>query len=195
MIATELSPSSHLAFDMNSQSPTLPPDVIRECFEQLGWRDLLACKQVCRLYDQLISDSEELQLRIHLAENAIQPSDTPSERTSDSVSEQLSRLRIGELRHRQVRFGKAYGDRDTFQLTATNLANMHMVGLVDDFIFVPLQIPNLPGLRGITRHCSSGAASPPNLIHFQDDVRHFEVDAAEGALSIARRELRRVSRV
>lgn len=173
---------------MATRIPALPLDVFRECFQYLESKDLLPCRQVCSLFHRIISDSEELQLRIQLAENGIQPSDMTScsEKTSISISRELSRLRMDESRHRKVRVGQAYGDKTTFQLTATNLADMHMVGLADDFIFVPLQIPHLSGMRGIHRHRTSGIASPPDLIHFEDDVRHFEVDAAEGVLLVVR---------
>jgi hypothetical protein len=177
---------------MVNQFPALPLDVIRECFRHLEWKDLLACRQTCSLFRQMIDDSEQLQLRIHLAENAIRSVDATAMRSDggiDSVpgdaSQELSRLRHLATRYQQVRFGQEFADTSTFQLTATNLADMHMVGLVDDFIFVPLPDPRTFGLGGIARHRCRGSAAPPNLMRFTKPVMHFEVESSEGALLVA----------
>jgi hypothetical protein len=82
----------------------------------------------------MIDDSEQLQLRIHLAKNAIQSVDATAIRldggidsTSGNASQELSRLRHLATRHQHVRFGQEFADTSTLQLTATNLADMHLV--------------------------------------------------------------------
>jgi hypothetical protein len=82
----------------------------------------------------MIDDSEQLQLRIHLAKNAIQSVDATAIRldggidsTSGNGSRELSRLRQLATRHQHVRFGQEFADTSTLQLTATNLADMHLV--------------------------------------------------------------------
>lgn len=176
---------------MVHQFPALPLDVIRECSQHLAWKDLLACRQACNLFRQMIDDSEELQLRIHLAENAIQSADMTAARSdtgsiSEYISQELSRLRHLALRHQYVHSGQGFGHSSVFQLTATDLADMHIVGMVDDFIFVPTESPRPLRMGGIARHNHSSGpdAGPPVMLRFDNVVRHFEVDAAEGALLV-----------
>lgn len=88
------------------------------------------------------------------------------------------------MRFDQLRFGQAYRDISTFQLSATRVEDMNMISVENRYVFVSWTIPGRNESTGIARYQFKNLSAPPSLTRFARTVRHFQVDVAEGALLV-----------
>jgi hypothetical protein len=172
---------------MLSQYPQLPLDVIRETLNHLPSRDLLSCQRVNDDLRQMISNSNELQLRMHLEQNAIQPA-APSSRFSGH--QQSAQTELGRLRRVEDRLSKAAYDgpqsrRTSLQLAESNYEAMHFISVADNYIFAPWNYQgSIEGMMGIARYRIDCLDAEPEILHLDRPIRHFQVHPAEGVLLV-----------
>jgi hypothetical protein len=172
---------------MLSQYPQLPLDVIRETLNHLPSRDLLSCQRVNDDLRQMISNSNELQLRMHLEQNAIQPA-APSNRFSghqQSAQTQLKRLRRVEDRLSKAAYDGPQSRRTSLQLAESNYEAMHFISVADNYIFAPWNYQgSIEGMMGIARYRIDCLDAEPEILHLDRPIRHFQVHPAEGVLLV-----------
>lgn len=160
----------------------LPLDVLRDCLDYLPLRDVLTCQRVNFALDDIIRHSSDLRLRRHLAENGIHPDER---RKSQDHHAELSRLQEIETRLSDVQFGCAFPNSETYQVSATNTPDMHLIAVADSDVFLPISQEDQPGIIvGIAKYSLSDCKKAPEILEFERIVRHFQVDSAEGILLV-----------
>ncbi|GHJ85957.1 hypothetical protein NliqN6_2359 [Naganishia liquefaciens] len=158
----------------------LPLEVLRECLAYLPYRDLLQCRQVNVALGDTIRHSSQLQLRLHLGENGIQP----EREGSKDPERELSRLQKIEERLSKVQFGSSFSQSETFQISVANARYMNLIAIADDDVYLPISIRGEEGFRGITRYPLRDQGAPPEELNFGQLIRHFQVEQAEGCIMV-----------
>lgn len=149
--------------------------------DYLPHEDLLNCQNVSTALEDIIRHSSKLQLRIHLGENGIQPE---QEKPYDHHQE-LCRLQEIETRLSNVQFGQAFPGSETFQVSATNTGDMHLIAVADeDDVFLPISPPREESIMGIAKYRLSDCRAEPEILSFGRVIRHFQVEPAEGILLV-----------
>ncbi|KAI5455534.1 hypothetical protein NCC49_000341 [Naganishia albida] len=171
---------------MEDDNRYLPLDVLRETTNHLGTKDLLKCQQVCGDFRQLVNDSNDLQLRMHLEENGIQATTRPAEQPPLDAASELRRLRAIEKglstaefehdpKHQRLRFGAGAASPET----------MNFVTIANGCLFTPWNYRGSnEGMGGIARYLLSDLTIPPTILELDRPIRHFQIDAAESLLLI-----------
>lgn len=172
---------------MHKENPQLPLDILRETLNHLGTKDLLKCQLVCQDFRQLVQDSSELQLRMLLEDNGIQEADRDLAESSPlNVQGELQRLKgienalsTGDFEHdperRRLRFlgGEA------------NSEAIHFVTVANGYLFIPWRYRGShEGMGGIARYVLTDLTRPPVILQLDRNIRHYQIDAAEGLLLI-----------
>lgn len=171
---------------MMDQTPRLPLDILRETLNHLPSKDLLKCQQVCSDLRQLVQNSNELQLRIHLEENGILPAAGNGATNADTLPEQeLSRLRSIEERLEKGGFVSSDPKQRSLRLHETNPEAMHLITMANGFLFAPWGYRgSVDGMDGIARYRLDDLSVPPRILQFDQSVRHYQIDPAEGVLLV-----------
>lgn len=162
---------------------SLPLDVIRDCFDYLPYEDLLSCQQASSSLHALVKDSSELQLRIHLGENGIRAE--PSETFVDRALERQYELqRLSEIQERLsfLQYGQTPHDKRIYQVSASNVSDIHSIPVANGDVFLPVRHPGEEGIQGIARYKLDDCRKAPDILNFGRVMRHYQVDPAEGAL-------------
>jgi hypothetical protein len=160
--------------------------VLRETLNHLGTKDLLKCQQVCGDLKQLVQDSSELQLRMHLEEKGIQATIKDYDGSALNAGSELRRLRAidnalstGDFQHdpehQSLRFGAG----------AANPEAMNFVTIANGYLFTPWNYRGSnEGMGGIARYLLSDLTLPPTVLELDRPIRHSQLDAAESLLLI-----------
>jgi hypothetical protein len=169
-----------------NQPPRLPLDVLRETLNHLDAKDLLKCQQVSSDLRLLVQNSNELQLRMHLEEHGIQPASRNA--TTDSGANphtELEKLRGIEARMAEGDFGSSDQKRQSLRLREGNCEAMHLITMANGFLFTPWGYRNsVDGMVGIAQYRLDDLSFPPKILQFEQSIRHYQVDPAEGILLV-----------
>jgi hypothetical protein len=169
-----------------NQPPRLPLDVLRETLNHLETKDLLKCQQVSSDLRLLVQNSNELQLRMHLEENGMQPASGDATTYSRSnPQKELERLRGIETRLMEGDFGSSDQKRQSLRLREGNCEAMHLITMANGFLFTPWGYRNsVDGMVGIAQYRLDDLTLPPKILQFEQSIRHYQVDPAEGILLV-----------
>lgn len=157
-------------------TPRLPLDVLRETLNHLEAKDLLKCQQVSSDLRLLVQNSNELQLRMHLEENGIQPASGQATAYSRVDPEkELSRLRGIESRLGEGNFGSSDQQRQRLRLHEGNPEAMHLITMANGFLFTPWGYRgSVDGMVGIAQYRLDDLSLPPKILQFEQFIRHYE---------------------
>jgi hypothetical protein len=166
--------------------PRLPLDVLRETLNHLETKDLLKCQQVSSDLRLLVQNSNELQLRMHLEEHGIQSaSGKASTYPRLDPEKELARLRGAEARLVEGDFGSSDQKRQSLRLREGNCEAMHLITMANGFLFTPWGYRNsVDGMVGIAQYRLDDLSLPPKILQFEQSIRHYQVDPAEGILLV-----------
>ncbi|KAJ9107363.1 hypothetical protein QFC21_000813 [Naganishia friedmannii] len=169
------------------QYSPLPLDVIRETLNHLPGRDLLNCQRVNENLRQMVSNSNELQLRMHLEQDAIQPAVTSTRSSSHQQTAQmeLERLRTVEDRLSKAAYDGPQSRHTILQLAESNPEAMHLISIADNYVFAPWNYEgSIGGMLGIARYRIDRLDAEPEILQLDRPIRHFQVHPAEGVLLV-----------
>lgn len=167
----------------------VPLDVIRDCFDYLPYKDLLTCQRAHSDFDHLIQDSTELRLRIFLGEHGIR-AEPPELFKNNPLGRQQELERLSEIERRLslVQYGQLFPDTRPFQVSASNVNDIHLIAVADEDVFLPITELGEEGILGIARYRLTACAKPPDILNLRRVMRHYQVDSAEVVLLLIFRE-------
>ncbi|KAJ9093823.1 hypothetical protein QFC20_007036 [Naganishia adeliensis] len=129
------------------------------------------------------TNSSELQLRIHLEQNAIR-SEAPETFVNRPLERQYELQRLSEIQERLsfLQYGQNPDDKRIYQVSASNVSDVNFIAVADGDVFLPVRHPGEEGIQGIARYRLDDCRKAPDILGFGRVVRHYQVDPAEGVL-------------
>jgi hypothetical protein len=162
---------------------SLPLDVIRDCFDHLPYQDLLTCQKASHSFDDLVKDSSDLQLRIHLGENGIRP-EAPGTFSNRPLKRHHELQRLFEIEDRLsfLRYGDSFSNKRIYQVSASNVGDMHSIAIAEGDVLLPITYPGEEGIQGIAKYRLDDCGKAPEILAFGRVLRHYQVDPSEGVI-------------
>jgi hypothetical protein len=181
-LCASVTESNRKMTDISPPMSILPLDVLRDCMDYLPLKDILTCQRVNLALDDIIRHSSDLRLRRHLGENGIQPD---YQAKSQDHHAELYRLQEIENRLSNIQFGRSFPNSETYQVSATNAPDMHLIAIADSDVFLPISQEADAGIiGGIAKYSLSDCKKAPEILQFGRIVRHYQVEPAEGVLLV-----------
>lgn len=137
----------------------------------------------------MVKDSSDLQLRIHLGENGIRP-EAPGTFASRPLQRHYELQRLCEIEDRLsfLRYGDSLADKRIYQVSASNVGDMHSIAVADGDVFLPITYLGEAGIQGIAKYRLDDTRKVPEGLTFGRVLKHYQVDPAEGVLLLVFQE-------
>nr|GFD54355.1 hypothetical protein [Tanacetum cinerariifolium] len=82
-------------------------------------------------------------------------------------------------------FGPSDQKRQRLRLRERDPEMMHLITMANGFLFTPWGYRNsVDGMAGIAQYQLDDLSLPPKILQFEQFIRHYQVDPAEGILLV-----------